>query len=93
MAKLKRQELKIADITDAFKEISGLIKENYRLLGLELTSSLYEENLKVLSSQLDKRFVLQGDYMNLNERPLGEISHRSDENNVGNEFKALNRLD
>ena len=63
MAAVKREE-KVRDITDVVKEASGLVKENY-LAGLELTISLWEENLKALSSQLDKWFVLQGDYINL----------------------------
>ncbi len=64
MAAVKKEELKVGDIADALKEASSLVKENY-LAGLELTISLWEENLKVLNSQLDKWFVLQGDYINL----------------------------
>ena len=54
MAELKRQELKVGDITDVVKEATGLVRENY-LIGLELTSSLWEKNLreKVLNSKLD----------------------------------------
>jgi hypothetical protein len=65
------------DITDVVKETNGLFKENY-LAGLELTTSLWEENLKVLSSQLDRWFALQRDYTNLvrdlSEKPPTEVT-------------------
>jgi hypothetical protein len=50
--------------TDAIMTATGLVKENY-LVGFELTISLWEENLKVLNSQLNKWLSLQGDYLNL----------------------------
>jgi len=61
MAELKRQELKVGDITDVVEEATGLVKENY-LVGLELTSSLWEKNLreKVLNSKLDSIKLLRG---------------------------------
>lgn len=62
MAKVKREELK--DITDATKELTDLVKEDY-LAWFEFTTSLWEENRKVLNSQLDKWLSLQGDYINL----------------------------
>jgi len=60
MAELKRHELKVGDITDIVKEATGLVKENY-LVGLELTSSLWEKNLreKVLNSKLDSIKLLR----------------------------------
>ncbi|MBI2486566.1 MAG: hypothetical protein HYW01_06340 [Deltaproteobacteria bacterium] len=64
MPEVKREELKIRDITDAMKGVSVLVKENF-LVGFDLTISLWEENLKVLSSQLDKWLSLQRDYINL----------------------------
>jgi hypothetical protein len=53
MARIKRQELKVGDITDIVKETNGLVKENY-LSGHELTISFWERDRteKVLSSQL-----------------------------------------
>ena len=64
MTTVKREELKVRDITDAIKTATGLVKENF-LVGFDLTISLWEENLKVLSSQLDKWLSLQRDYINL----------------------------
>ncbi len=74
MAKLKREELKAGDITDVAKETTGLVKEIY-LARLKLTISLWEKNVreKALSNQVDKWFVLQGDYINL-MRDLSEKS-------------------
>ncbi len=64
MAELKREGLKVRDITDVAKETIGLIKENY-LAWLKLAISLWEENLKVLGNQSDKWFVLEGGCINL----------------------------
>ncbi|MGH7808553.1 MAG: hypothetical protein ACRENT_10730 [Thermodesulfobacteriota bacterium] len=63
MTKVKREALKVGDSTDAIKAATGSVKENY-LVGFELTISLWEENLKLLSSQLDKWLNLQRDYIN-----------------------------
>ncbi len=46
------------------KDVHGLVKENF-LAGFDLTIFLWEENLKVLNSQLDKWLSLQRDYINL----------------------------
>jgi hypothetical protein len=42
MARPKRQELKVGDISDVVKETVGLVKENY-LTGLELTIACLED--------------------------------------------------
>jgi hypothetical protein len=73
MAEVKMPDLKIADITDVIKETNGLVKENY-LAGFELTISLWEENLKVLSSQFDKWVASQKDCMNLMKDFQGKSS-------------------
>ena len=50
------------DITDVVKETNGLFKENY-LAGLELTTSLWEENLRFLNTQVEQWLNFQRDYI------------------------------
>ncbi len=71
---LKRQKLKVGDITDIVKEATGFIKENY-LAEIKHEISLLEKNLRenVLSNQLNKGIVLQGDYINL----MSNLSEKS----------------
>jgi hypothetical protein len=64
MTKAKNEALKVKNSEDAIKTATGLVKESF-LAGFELTISLWEENLKVLNSQLDKWLSLQRDYINL----------------------------
>jgi molecular chaperone GrpE (heat shock protein) len=58
----EKKEATVRDFTDTVKEITGVVKESY-LNGLELALSLWEENLRVLNSQLDKWLSLQQDYV------------------------------
>jgi len=64
MNKVNKEDLKVRDITDGIKTATGLVKDNF-FGGFEFTISLWEENLKVLNSQLDKWLSLQRDYINL----------------------------
>lgn len=67
MAEVKREELKVKDITDTTKEITGLVKDNY-LAWFEFTTSLWEVNLKMLSSQINMWLSLQSSYTNTMRR-------------------------
>jgi hypothetical protein len=53
---------KVKDFTNAVREITGSVKENY-LNGVEFALSLWEENLKVLNTQIDQLLSLQQDYI------------------------------
>jgi hypothetical protein len=65
MAEVKREEVKVRGITDAIKDVGGLVKGNY-LAEIKLKISLWEKNLreKVLSNPLIKLVALQGDSIN-----------------------------
>ncbi len=56
-----KEEIKVGDFTEVFKELSGLVKENY-LLGFETIASLIEENQKFVNSQLDQYLSLQKEF-------------------------------
>jgi hypothetical protein len=58
-----KEELTVREVTDFTREAIGLVKESY-LMGLELSVFLWNENLKLLNSQIDNWFVLQQDYAN-----------------------------
>jgi hypothetical protein len=63
MAATKETPKKIVeDLTEPVREITGLVKENY-LNGVEFASSLWEENLKILNTQVDQWLNLQQDYI------------------------------
>lgn len=71
MAETKRNGSKERDISDTARDISdtaketiGLVKENY-FTWFGFSTSLWEENLKTLSSQMDKWLVLQDNYINV----------------------------
>lgn len=61
MAEIK-DALKVKDLTETVKGLTGLVKENY-LNGVELALSLWAENLKVLDSQVDQWFSFQQEYV------------------------------
>jgi len=62
MAELK-EKLKVKDFTDAVKELTGLVKENY-LNGVEFALSLWTENQKIWDTQIDQWLNLQQEYIN-----------------------------
>jgi hypothetical protein len=63
----KKVASKVKDVTEPAKEFSGLVKENY-LNGLDFTFSLFEQNMKVLNSQVDHYFDLEKEFVtNLSE--------------------------
>jgi len=57
----ERKERKIMEPLTLFKEFSGLFKENF-LLSLELTKSLWDENLNLMNSQLNQWLFLPQNY-------------------------------
>jgi hypothetical protein len=60
---VKREELEVRDITDINKNIIGLFRDSY-IVWFELTTSLWEQNLKMVSSQLNMWLSLQSSYVN-----------------------------
>jgi hypothetical protein len=59
----KKEALKVKDFTDTVKEITGLVRDSY-LNGIELALSLWEENIKILNTQVDHWLDLEKDYIN-----------------------------
>lgn len=58
----KKAASKVKEFAEPVKEFSGLVKENY-LNGLEFTLSLFEQNLKALSTQADHMFDLEKEFV------------------------------
>lgn len=87
MAKVKREELKVRDITDAVEGITGLVRDNY-IAWFEFTTFLWEENLKMLSSQPNMWLSLQSSYMNT----MRDISQRSPNEGIRAWNKSLKPL-
>jgi predicted small secreted protein len=57
-----KETLKVKDFAEMVKEITGLVKDSY-LNGIEFAVSLWEENLKVLNSQVDQWLDVQQEYI------------------------------
>ena len=57
----EKEEVRVADFTEVFKGLSGLVKENY-LSNLKITLSLWEENLKFANAQIDQFLATQKEY-------------------------------
>ncbi len=57
----KKEPIKVKDYSDVIKGITGLARENYEN-GFEFALSLWEENLKVLNTQVDQWLNIQQDY-------------------------------
>ncbi|MEE9252230.1 MAG: hypothetical protein V3U74_02635 [Thermodesulfobacteriota bacterium] len=53
-----QKETKVDEFTEAFKDFSGLVKDNY-LLSLKTAVSLMEENQKLLNTQFDYLLSIQ----------------------------------
>ena len=58
-----KDTLKVKDLSEAIKGVTGLVRENYQN-SFEFALSLWEENLKVLNAQVDQWLNLQQDYTN-----------------------------
>lgn len=58
----KKAASKVKEFAEPVKEFSGLVKENY-LNGLEFTFSLFEQNLKTLTTQADHMFDLEKEFV------------------------------
>jgi GTP-sensing pleiotropic transcriptional regulator CodY len=59
----KKQAPKVEDYTNVVKETTGLVRKNY-LNSIKLPLSLWEENLKVVSTQFEQWHKFQEDYIN-----------------------------
>jgi hypothetical protein len=57
----EKEEVRVADFTEVFKGLSGLVKENY-LSNLKIALSLWEENLKFANAQIDQFLATQKEY-------------------------------
>ncbi|MER3447669.1 MAG: hypothetical protein C4291_12915 [Candidatus Dadabacteria bacterium] len=62
MAVRKETSKAVEGFTETIKELTGLVRESY-LNGVEFALSLWEENLKVLNTQIDQWLNLQRDYI------------------------------
>ncbi len=58
-----KETLKVRDLSETVRGITGLVKENY-LNGVEFALSLWEENLKVLNTQVDHWLNVKKNYIN-----------------------------
>jgi cyclopropane fatty-acyl-phospholipid synthase-like methyltransferase len=83
------ETLKVKDFADMVKGITGLVRENY-LNGFEFALSIWEENLRVLNTQVEQWHSLQMDYIDVirgfYERFPKELATLWEENS-----KAFNR--
>lgn len=59
--KKEKEEARVADFTEVFKGLSGLVKENY-LSNLRIALSLWEENQKFANAQIDQFLSTQKEY-------------------------------
>jgi hypothetical protein len=58
---------KVKDLTEPVKEFSGTVKENY-LNGIDITFSLWEQNINAINSQVDQIISLEEEFVsNVNE--------------------------
>jgi hypothetical protein len=57
----EKEEVKVADFTEIFKGLSGLVRENY-LSNLKITLSLWEENQKFANAQIDQFLATHKEY-------------------------------
>jgi hypothetical protein len=57
----KKKEVKVEDFSEFFKDVSGLVKENY-LSSINVALSLWEENQKFVNSQIEQLFTIQREY-------------------------------
>lgn len=62
MANKKRKDMKVKGLKDPVKSQYGLLKENY-MRWLELTESIWLENLKAFEAQMDVWLSLQKGYL------------------------------
>jgi hypothetical protein len=58
------KEIKVRDYMDTARELTGFVRENY-ITGFELGLHLWEENLKIINSQIDRWISVQEEYTNL----------------------------
>ena len=58
----KKSASKVKEFSEPVKEFSGLVKENY-LNSLDFTLSLFEQNLKALSTQAEHMFGLEKEFI------------------------------
>ncbi len=57
----EKEEVRVADFTEVFKGLSGLVKENY-LSNLKIALSLWEENMKFANAQIDQFLATHREY-------------------------------
>ncbi len=57
----EKEEVKVADFTEVFKDLSGLVKDNY-LSNLKIALSIWEENQKFANAQIDYFLATQKEY-------------------------------
>lgn len=57
----EKEEVRVADFSEVFKGLSGLVKENY-LSNLKIALSLWEENMKFANAQIDQFLATQREY-------------------------------
>lgn len=59
--KREKEEVKVSDFTENFKNLTGLGRENYHS-SLKLFLSLWEDNLKFANAQFEQYLVTQKEY-------------------------------
>ncbi len=59
--KREKEEVKVSDLTDNFKSLAGLVRENY-LANLKLFLSLWEDNIKFANAQFEQNLLIQKGY-------------------------------
>ena len=68
----KKEELRVENIEYTVGELTGLIKENY-IAGLELSLSIYNENVKLLEKQMESWLAVQHDCADVMKEFLGKF--------------------
>jgi hypothetical protein len=83
---------KVKDYNEVVKGVTGLVRESYQN-GFEFALALWEENLKVLNTQVDQWLNIHQDYTNsvkdIYEKFPKDVAGFWDGKGINNEFNRL----
>ncbi len=86
--KREKVEGKVSDFTENFKNLTGLVRENYHI-SLKLFLSMWEDNLKFANAQFDQYLATQKDYTEQFKGIFGKFSGQTAGLLNGNQQKAF----
>jgi len=81
--------LKVKDLTETVRGITGLVKEGY-VSGIGVALSLWEENLKILNAQVEQLLNLHQDYIKAGREFYGKFPKEGAAPWNGNLQKTVN---